>query len=163
MIITKYSLPTTDFATRYSTRYSDFLVQPYSNPTRSQKSLLVGACWCDSGMWGNWWSCWPWWPWQPWVGIHPSRTSWFPSAVDFASLEKSGDVFPNTIPSGDQNDTNEYSYWKWYEYIQISVTLWWWHTCGTVVVENETVSVAVARPKKAVILETSLKWNLIYL
>ena len=44
MIITKYSLPTTDFATRYSTRYSDFLLQPYSNPTRSQKSLLVGAC-----------------------------------------------------------------------------------------------------------------------
>ena len=26
MIITKYSLPTTDFATRYSTRYSDFLL-----------------------------------------------------------------------------------------------------------------------------------------
>ena len=45
MIITKCSLPTTDFATRYSTRYSDFLLQPYSNPTRSQKSLLVGACW----------------------------------------------------------------------------------------------------------------------
>ena len=44
MIITKCSLPTTDFATRYSTRYSDFLLQPYSNPTRSQKSLLVGAC-----------------------------------------------------------------------------------------------------------------------
>ena len=44
MIITKYSLPTVDFATRYSTRYSDFLLQPYSNPTRSQKRLLVGAC-----------------------------------------------------------------------------------------------------------------------
>ena len=44
MIITKYSLPTIDFATRYSTRYSDFFLQPYSNPTRSQKSLLVGAC-----------------------------------------------------------------------------------------------------------------------
>ena len=43
MIITKYSLPTVDFATRYSTRYSDFLLQPYSNPTRSQKGLLVGA------------------------------------------------------------------------------------------------------------------------
>ena len=43
MIITKYSLPTVDFATRYSTRYSDFLLQPYSNPTRSQKRLLVGA------------------------------------------------------------------------------------------------------------------------
>ena len=42
MIITKYSLPTVDFATRYSTRYSDFLLQPYSNPTRSQKRLLVG-------------------------------------------------------------------------------------------------------------------------
>ena len=44
MIITKYSLPTVDFATRYSTRYSDFLLQPYSNPTRSQKTLLVLAC-----------------------------------------------------------------------------------------------------------------------
>ena len=44
IIITKYSLPTIDFATRYSTRYSDFLLQPYSNPTRSEKSLLVGAC-----------------------------------------------------------------------------------------------------------------------
>ena len=44
MIITKYSLPTVDFATRYSTRYSDFLLQPYSNPTRSKKRLLVGAC-----------------------------------------------------------------------------------------------------------------------
>ena len=43
MMITKYSLPTIDFATRYSTRYSDFLLQPYSNPTRSKKSLLVGA------------------------------------------------------------------------------------------------------------------------
>ena len=45
MIVTKYSLPTIDFATRYSTRYSDFLLQPDSNPTRSKKSLLVGACW----------------------------------------------------------------------------------------------------------------------
>ena len=33
-IIAKYSLPTIDFATRYSTRYSDFFLQPYSNPTR---------------------------------------------------------------------------------------------------------------------------------
>ena len=47
MIIAKYSLPTIDFATRYSTRYSDFLLQPYSNPTRSQKRLLVGA-WSDA-------------------------------------------------------------------------------------------------------------------
>ena len=47
MIITKYSLPTVDFATRYSTRYSDFLLQPYSNPTRSQKRLLVGP-WSSS-------------------------------------------------------------------------------------------------------------------
>ena len=38
MIITKYSLPTIDFATRYATRYSDFLLQPYSNPTRSKKT-----------------------------------------------------------------------------------------------------------------------------
>ena len=44
MIIAKYSLQTIDFATRYFTRYSDFLLQPYSNPTRSQKRLLVGAC-----------------------------------------------------------------------------------------------------------------------
>ena len=33
------------FATCYSTRYSDFLSQPYSNPTRSQKTLLAGAWW----------------------------------------------------------------------------------------------------------------------
>ena len=39
-IVTKYSLPTIDFATRYS----DFLLQPYSNPTQSKKSLLVCAC-----------------------------------------------------------------------------------------------------------------------
>ena len=32
MIIAKYSLPTIAFATRNSTRYSDFLLQPYSNP-----------------------------------------------------------------------------------------------------------------------------------
>ena len=38
-------MPTIDFATRYSTRYSDFLLQPYSNPTRSKKSLLVCAWW----------------------------------------------------------------------------------------------------------------------
>ena len=34
MIVTKYSLPTIDFATRYS----DFLLQPYLNPTRSKKA-----------------------------------------------------------------------------------------------------------------------------
>ena len=50
IIITKYSLPTIDFATRYSTRYSDFLLQPYSNPTRSKKKptrlcLLVMETW----------------------------------------------------------------------------------------------------------------------
>ena len=44
MIVTKYSLPTINFATRYSTRYSDFLLQPYSKPTRSKKSLLAGTC-----------------------------------------------------------------------------------------------------------------------
>ena len=43
MIITKYSLPTVNFATRYSTRYSDFLLQPYSIPTRSLNCLLAGA------------------------------------------------------------------------------------------------------------------------
>ena len=43
VVITKYSLPTVDFATRYSTQYSDFLQQPYSNLTRSKKSLLEGA------------------------------------------------------------------------------------------------------------------------
>ena len=47
MMITKYSLPTINFATRYSTRYSGFLLQPYSNPTRSQKNLLVCAWWWD--------------------------------------------------------------------------------------------------------------------
>ena len=31
-----------DFATRYSTRYSDLLSQPYSNPTLSKKNLLAG-------------------------------------------------------------------------------------------------------------------------
>ena len=41
--MTKYSLPIMDFATRYSTRYSDFLLQPYLNPTRSLNSLLAGA------------------------------------------------------------------------------------------------------------------------
>ena len=44
-VISKYLLSAVDFATRYSTRYSDFLLQPYSNPTRSQKSLLVCAWW----------------------------------------------------------------------------------------------------------------------
>ena len=29
----------------YSTRYLDFLLQPYSNPTWSQNSLLAGAWW----------------------------------------------------------------------------------------------------------------------
>ena len=38
-------MPTIDFATRYSTRYSDFLLQPFSNPTGSKKSLLVCAWW----------------------------------------------------------------------------------------------------------------------
>ena len=44
IMIPKYSLPAIDFATRYSTRYSDFLSQPYSNPTRNQKTLLAGPC-----------------------------------------------------------------------------------------------------------------------
>ena len=39
IMISKYLLPAIDFATRYS----DFLSQPYSNPTRSQKTLLAGA------------------------------------------------------------------------------------------------------------------------
>ena len=47
IFVTKYSLPTIDFATRCSTRYSDFLLQPYSNPTRSKKNLLVCAWWWD--------------------------------------------------------------------------------------------------------------------
>ena len=55
MIVTKYSLPTIDFATRYSTRYSDFLVQPDSNPTQSKKSLLVCACsWAGGKFYGHW-------------------------------------------------------------------------------------------------------------
>ena len=43
MIITKYSLLTVNAATRYFTRYSDFVLQPYSNPTRSKKRLLADA------------------------------------------------------------------------------------------------------------------------
>ena len=43
IMIFKCLLSAIDFATRYSTRYSDFLSQPYSNPTRSQKTLLAGA------------------------------------------------------------------------------------------------------------------------
>ena len=43
IIIFKRLLSAIDFATRYSTRYSDFLPQHYSNPTRSQKALLAGA------------------------------------------------------------------------------------------------------------------------
>ena len=39
--MTEYSMPTIDFATHFSTRYSDFLLQPYSNPARSQNSLLT--------------------------------------------------------------------------------------------------------------------------
>ena len=55
MIVTKYSLPTIDFATRYSTRYSNFLVQPDSNPTQSKKSLLVCACsWAGGKFYGHW-------------------------------------------------------------------------------------------------------------
>ena len=47
----KCSFSAIDFATRYPTRYSDFLSQPYSNPTRSQKTLLAGACLED--LWGD--------------------------------------------------------------------------------------------------------------
>ena len=46
IMIFKCLLSAIDFATRYSTRYSDFLSQPYSNPTRSQITLLAGACSC---------------------------------------------------------------------------------------------------------------------
>ena len=45
MIITKYSLPTVDFATRYSTRYSDFLLQtllkPYSKSKKATRRCLI--------------------------------------------------------------------------------------------------------------------------
>ena len=37
IMIIKCLLPAIDFATRYSTRYSDFSSQPYLNPTRSKK------------------------------------------------------------------------------------------------------------------------------
>ena len=40
-----YKMPTVSFATHYSTCYSDFLLQPYSNPTRSKKRLLA-LCRC---------------------------------------------------------------------------------------------------------------------
>ena len=42
IMIIKCLLPAIDSANRYSTRYSDFLSQPYSNPTRSHKTLLAG-------------------------------------------------------------------------------------------------------------------------
>ena len=41
MTITKYSLPTVDFATRYSTRYSDFLLQPYSKSKKATRRCLM--------------------------------------------------------------------------------------------------------------------------
>ena len=54
ILMLKCFLSAIDFATVYSTRYSDFLSQPYSNPTRSQKTLLAGAwswytcVWCSN-------------------------------------------------------------------------------------------------------------------
>ena len=44
MMTSKITLPTTAIATRYSTRYSNFLLLLDSNSTRSQKPLLAGAC-----------------------------------------------------------------------------------------------------------------------
>ena len=44
-IVTKYSLPTIDFATRYSTRYSDFLLQPYSKGKKPTRLCLAGIQW----------------------------------------------------------------------------------------------------------------------
>ena len=43
MIIAKFSLPTIDFATRYSTRYSDFLLQPYSESKKPTHRYLIRA------------------------------------------------------------------------------------------------------------------------
>ena len=43
MMTSKITLPTTAIATRYSTRYSNFLLLLDSNSTRSQKPLLAGA------------------------------------------------------------------------------------------------------------------------
>ena len=43
MMTSKFTLPTTAIASRYSTRYSDFLRLLDSNSTRSQKPLLAGA------------------------------------------------------------------------------------------------------------------------
>ena len=43
MMTSKIMLPTTAIATRYSTRYSNFLLLLDSNSTRSQKPLLAGA------------------------------------------------------------------------------------------------------------------------
>ena len=45
MIVTKYSLPTIDSATRYSTRYSDFLLQPYSKGKKPTRLCLAGIQW----------------------------------------------------------------------------------------------------------------------
>ena len=44
MMTSKITLPTTAIATRYSTRYSNFLLLLDSNSTRSKKPLLAGAC-----------------------------------------------------------------------------------------------------------------------
>ena len=43
MIITKYSLLTVNFATRYSTRYSDFLLQPYSKSKKATRRCLLST------------------------------------------------------------------------------------------------------------------------
>ena len=44
MMTSKITLSTTAIATRYSTRYSDFLLLLDSNSTRSKKTLHAGAC-----------------------------------------------------------------------------------------------------------------------
>ena len=49
MMKSKITLPSTAIATRYSTRYSNFLLLLDSNSTRSQKPLLAGA-W-SPGVW----------------------------------------------------------------------------------------------------------------
>ena len=43
MMTSKITLSTTAIATRYSTRYSDFLLLFDSNSTQSKKTLLAGA------------------------------------------------------------------------------------------------------------------------
>ena len=80
MMTSKITLPTTAIATRYSTRYSNFLLLLDSNSTRSQKPLLAGA-----------WS----WP----TGNTCSGPSWRrTSTVGRVELTRTGQLQPHPGP-----------------------------------------------------------------